>query len=314
MACSLKIVEAMYWANIDQTTAVQLFDEAMVEIYEIEDKSDIWNDLAHLFDLAVGFDRFQDMEKILLFMDEELSQIEDEIRSIDLFILAKEEWIKYYELIGEKELALQAKLEYAELCKTYMQQQKASRIRAINNRVQMREREMERERYRKQINQDELTHVGNRYKLETDYKRLVQLFDGKIQDIGIGILDIDYFKEINDSLGHLVGDEYLKKVAELLHQLIREVGGVYRYGGDEFVLIINDGSHEFIENLGNTIKKELEKLNLKNEASPYGIVTTSQGYVTTAISKDTNLWQLLSLADKNLYEVKRKGKNGYLIT
>ncbi|MBE5890803.1 MAG: EAL domain-containing protein [Lachnospiraceae bacterium] len=314
MAISLKIIECSYYLETaEKDVALQLYEEAITEIFEMEDKSDIWNDMNAIFDIAETFRKYEDMEKLLLFMDEQVEALTDELRSINLFIEIKEQWIRYYELIGEMDNLHRAEMDYAKLCRKFMELQKKAKITNLDTQIKMREQE--RERINKQINRDELTKVGNRYKLETDFKRLLEIdaqtVDEERHSIGVGILDVDYFKEINDHYGHLVGDDYLKNVATTLNRLIREVGGVYRYGGDEFVLLLNDGSKEFLDNIGQSIQEEINMLNLENECSPYGKLTVSQGYISTNLDENADIWQILSKADKKLYEVKRNGKNGY---
>ncbi len=316
MAISLKIVECSYYLETaEKETAIQLYEEAIQEIFEMEDKSDIWNDMNAIFDIAETFHKYEDMEHLLHFMDEQTEALTDELRSINLFIEVKEHWIRYYELIGDLDNLHRSEMDYAKLCRQFMELQKVAKINNIDTQIKMREREQERERINKQINRDELTKVGNRYKLETDFKRLLEIHEQTTAEerhsIGVGILDVDYFKEINDHYGHLKGDDYLKNVATTLHRLIREVGGVYRYGGDEFVFLLNDGSQEFLENIGQTIQEEVHLLDLENCCSPYGKLTVSQGYIGTHLDANADIWQILSKADKKLYEVKRSGKNGY---
>jgi diguanylate cyclase (GGDEF)-like protein len=116
------------------------------------------------------------------------------------------------------------------------------------------------------------------------------------------ILDIDFFKKVNDTYGHLVGDEILKSVSALITKHIRAEDTFARWGGEEFVLVLNVGLEKGFE-IAENLRKYIE-VETFNEVEG---LTCSFG-VTEYKEKDT-LNSLIKRADKALYEAKESGRN-----
>ncbi len=112
----------------------------------------------------------------------------------------------------------------------------------------------------------------------------------------IAMIDIDNFKKINDSQGHLKGDEYLKKVAEIFKHSIRNNDVLARFGGDEFIIMLHDSSIEGSLIVGDRICKSIEKE-----------CKVSVG--VASIAPDDSLEDLINKADKALYMAKKQGGN-----
>ena len=208
--------------------------------------------------------------------------------------------LAYCNGIGDSKELRKAELAYIELCKKQYLEGKRTRAAAIDYKIQLNSQYEENVLYRKQIDIDQLTGVGNRYKLEKDYKMLKRICDERGGKIGIGIIDLDYFKEVNDTYGHLQGDYYLKVVSQVIKKIIASTGGIYRYGGDEFVVLLVDVDTPAVEQIARQI--------LEN------VLTVSQGYIVLDQIKNVDIWQILPYADRQLYFVKNNGKHGYRIT
>lgn len=161
---------------------------------------------------------------------------------------------------------------------------------------------MEKENY-----MDELTNISNRKYMENILEKLVSKENIENENIIFCFLDIDDFKYINDNYGHIIGDKILTMVANTLDDNIRPSDKVFRWGGDEFALILFD--------LNN--KKELQilltrlKLLINNSFIYFKeeklSVTMSFGAVS--IKDDDTIKSLIKRADENMYESKKKGKN-----
>ena len=137
---------------------------------------------------------------------------------------------------------------------------------------------------------DTLTNVKNRYALREDFTHLF----GK--PILIMLTDIDNFKGFNDTYGHEKGDEILKSFSLLLQKIFDEQN-CYRYGGDEFLVIIPYYNQcDFSKKINSFIEAEKE-------------FCFSGGYVLGVAQNNEDLRHLIGQADKNLYEAKQKGKN-----
>ncbi|WP_233267322.1 GGDEF domain-containing protein [Paraglaciecola sp. L3A3] len=151
---------------------------------------------------------------------------------------------------------------------------------------------------------DALTGALNRRALTTDLEAAVSLSErNNVQQLLV-IMDIDYFKMVNDKYGHDGGDQVLKNMVTIINGHIRKHDRLYRYGGEEFVLLISEldhlQQHSFIDNLRAHIKKDLK--------TPDGeVVTVSFG--VAAWQPGTSILAWLKSADKALYQAKAQGRD-----
>ncbi|MDZ4186329.1 MAG: GGDEF domain-containing protein, partial [Desulfuromonadales bacterium] len=153
---------------------------------------------------------------------------------------------------------------------------------------------------------DHLTGCFNRRTLEKclDHDIAVaQRYDGAMS---IMILDVDYFKRINDSHGHLAGDSVLKEIAEFLRGIIRRSDYLARYGGEEFVICLPNTQLQYAARLAENIRTALQNhpICLGDRKVP---VTASFG--VAALSRGSDQEKLLAEADKMLYHAKATGRN-----
>ena len=167
---------------------------------------------------------------------------------------------------------------------------------------------------------DALTGIANRYMLN---KLLEASFERAHKDetlLGIAILDIDYFKEYNDTFGHPAGDRCLVSVASAIEALcekeLPEGASVYagRYGGDEFVLIYEGMEREKILSLAKGLDRDIRALAIMHPKSAIDkVVTVSQGLCVSVPARKHKVWDFLSGADVALYEVKEaRGKKSQI--
>lgn len=150
---------------------------------------------------------------------------------------------------------------------------------------------------------DKLTNVFNRLKLdsqmETEMNRVRRFGHG----FSIIIIDIDYFKEVNDNYGHQVGDSVLMEMANLLKYYVRDTDTLGRWGGEEFLIICPETKEEGVLKLARNLQKCIEK----NTFSTIGSKTASFG-ITTYIKGDSTS-SMLKRADDALYKAKTTGRN-----
>ncbi|MGN1388490.1 MAG: diguanylate cyclase domain-containing protein, partial [Bulleidia sp.] len=147
---------------------------------------------------------------------------------------------------------------------------------------------------------DELTGLLNRKAWRTDFTGCL----GK--QVSVALIDLDYFKHINDTFGHLVGDKVLTFVAGTIRNVFSDQeDSAYRYGGDE-LLIVSSGKEEQV------FRKQLEQVQkLCQDDSVLGFRTDlSIGYCVGTPYSETDLRTMLKIADSCLYDVKNSGKNG----
>jgi len=121
------------------------------------------------------------------------------------------------------------------------------------------------------------------------------------------MVDIDYFKKINDTHGHVVGDAVLRQIAKILKDNIREIDFVARYGGEEFSLILTDTDKKGAIFVAKRIAKKIEAHKIKAFDEHVG-VTISMG-VATYPENTQDAGMLIEIADKALYKAKQEGRN-----
>lgn len=121
------------------------------------------------------------------------------------------------------------------------------------------------------------------------------------------MLDIDYFKSINDKAGHAIGDKVLIEIAKTLKATLRDVDVVGRIGGEEFAVILADTNSKGAGYVAEKLRRNVEGTEVEGWTDIYGPVTTSIGWTTSRGEK--SLDECLSEADKALYHSKENGRN-----
>lgn len=150
---------------------------------------------------------------------------------------------------------------------------------------------------------DQLTGVYNRHFFENSIQLQLELFMKKRNVFSLIIVDIDFFKKVNDTYGHLVGDAVLARLAILLKEYTKDKGDVIRYGGEEFVLILpHMDQYESLE-FAKNINKKVEQ----QRFTDVGSITISLGVAT--VSESDSVSTLFKRADDALYFAKNNGRN-----
>ncbi|NJK35205.1 MAG: diguanylate cyclase [Oscillatoriales cyanobacterium SM2_2_1] len=158
---------------------------------------------------------------------------------------------------------------------------------------------------------DGLTGVANRSCFEQVLTREWQISLRCAESFAIVLFDIDYFKQFNDSYGHLCGDECLKQVAKAAEcSIFRPRDLVARYGGEEFILILPDTDRAGALTLGERLRSQVEALGIAHQSSAVSAYVTVSVGVAQAIAQPNILpKELIQQADAALYESKREGRN-----
>lgn len=155
---------------------------------------------------------------------------------------------------------------------------------------------------------DELTRVYNRKYLKKAYEQIQADSIRRYEPFSIAVLDIDYFKNVNDTYGHLKGDEVLASFAQFLQTKARKNDIVVRFGGEEFVLLLPSCQIKDAYNLLNRLLQDFRIMKfISDEGIPFSC-TFSAGVVEAA-EPDKELEYWLGLADNALYEAKESGRN-----
>ncbi|WP_369933761.1 sensor domain-containing diguanylate cyclase [Xanthomonas tesorieronis] len=159
-------------------------------------------------------------------------------------------------------------------------------------------------RLQQQVARDPLTGIANRVGLAA---RLRELDGG--QDCSLLMIDIDFFKQFNDSHGHVVGDACLVEVATALAEALpAHAATVARYGGEEFAAVLPDTGADAACAIARRLLATIEQRQIPHPASPLGMVTVSIGIATCPATAEAAI-ELLHHADAALYRAKRDGRN-----
>jgi diguanylate cyclase (GGDEF)-like protein len=156
---------------------------------------------------------------------------------------------------------------------------------------------------------DALTGLANRRQLESDLAFMTRARGGVAARCAFVMLDLDRFKRLNDDLGHAVGDEALRRVSATLRTVIRGRDTIYRYGGEEFLVILPDSTLEAATIAAERIRLAVAALGIDGSAGPDPTtLTISCGVALSPIEPDA--WEyVIADADSALYEAKATGRN-----
>ena len=185
----------------------------------------------------------------------------------------------------------------------------------ISNGINVEELSVRVERlleHKKRIDQrmvlDELTRVYNRKQLTSSYNQLKEQLEKNKETFSMIMIDIDRFKEINDTYGHLAGDKVLESLAKLLKENLRSFDTIIRYGGEEFLMLLPNTSAEQARNIIERILDNFQKITYSVENySPFSC-TFSAG-VQEVTNVTLSLKENLDLADQALYKAKEAGRS-----
>jgi diguanylate cyclase (GGDEF)-like protein len=164
-------------------------------------------------------------------------------------------------------------------------------------------------------NVDELTGLGNRRLVNNVLKEEINRARRGASELSVILLDVDYFKNYNDTYGHPAGDTVLQRLADLMQRATTRAGEVVaRYGGEEFILILPGASAASALRTANRLRELVNAEAIPHETSQAaGHITISQGIVTARPDSELEPADLINLADKALYRAKDSGRNAIAV-
>ncbi len=192
----------------------------------------------------------------------------------------------------------------------------ASRVNSLHR--QLNEQALELEKLNRELfvlsRQDPLTWLGNRLRLREDLKTLAARAERYGHSYCTILCDVDFFKPYNDAYGHLAGDEVLEKVAEVISGSLRKGDAAYRYGGEEFLILLPEQTLESTKVAAERLRRGVEDLAIPHEAkTPPGVVTISLGLALLSSGEEKPTEKLLREADTALYKAKEAGRNTVVV-
>ena len=155
---------------------------------------------------------------------------------------------------------------------------------------------------------DPLTMMGNRAALDSALRRELQLAERYSQDLSLLMVDVDYFKRINDEHGHHRGDLMLCAIAKGIESVCRGSDTIFRYGGEEFVVVLGKTNADGAKIIAERIRQQIEKTDITHNGKTIS-TTVSIGIATRDPGKKEQISDLFDRADAALYQAKTNGKN-----
>jgi diguanylate cyclase (GGDEF)-like protein len=157
---------------------------------------------------------------------------------------------------------------------------------------------------------DGLTGIANRRVFDERLRLELASAQRSGQPLSLLMIDVDHFKALNDSSGHLAGDSYLVQVAQALHgALPRSTDLAARYGGEEFAVLLSSTPTPGALKIAETLHNAVARLALEHPASPSGRLTISIGLATADNGTHPSSTALVDAADRALYSAKSLGRN-----
>jgi two-component system cell cycle response regulator len=156
---------------------------------------------------------------------------------------------------------------------------------------------------------DQLTGLHNRRYMGRHLDTLVANAEKSGRPVAFLILDIDYFKSVNDTYGHDIGDEVLREFASRIAANVRGIDLACRYGGEEFVVVMPDTDMEFAATVAERLRRSVEATPFGISRAPHKLSVTISIGIAASEGREDNAEQLLHRADQALYRAKREGRN-----
>ncbi len=163
-------------------------------------------------------------------------------------------------------------------------------------------------------NTDKLTGIANRQAFDEQLAQTLEKAESSRSDVGLIIIDLDHFKRLNDTYGHLVGDEMLKAVGKTLKKVSEGPRFAARYGGEEFAFIVTETNARELREFAEDIRKNIARIRFTHGGREL-TVTASLGAAHVSFAEEVVTGEeLIQRADECLYDAKSDGRNRVEIT
>jgi diguanylate cyclase (GGDEF)-like protein len=188
-------------------------------------------------------------------------------------------------------------------------------VLAIALERSMRALYLENRRVEERADSDGLTGLKNRRAFDEHLRRVWQLAIRDKRSLGVLLIDVDFFKTFNDSLGHQAGDAALQGIANVVAATARRPLDLSaRYGGEELAIILYDVTREMVTETAERVQRRVEELGIKHPKSAVSpVVTVSTGAAYVRPFADRSPQGAILLADRGLYAAKRSGRNQFTL-
>ena len=162
------------------------------------------------------------------------------------------------------------------------------------------------EQLQKTVFIDTLTGIGNRRHIEMRLQSELMMYRESSDPFGLLFVDIDHFKLVNDTYGHKMGDKVIRMVANTLRHNLRAIDAIGRWGGEEFLILLNNINRDDLETVANKLHFLITQSRLDNHQISLS-VTVSLG--ATLVTKEDTTETIIDRVDKLMYKSKNAGRN-----
>lgn len=291
----------------DEKSAKDMKEKCLDLFYQCEEYIIFFDETKDIIAILQEDGDYEELTKIFNRI-EEISQ-DEELINLRLYIETNK--IKMYQTLGDTDRLNESLKRYFEYSEKKVVDNKKSFLATLRLRSELAQQRTKNLFLSAAAETDTLTGIANRFKLNTVVDELFIMANNEGKNLGVEMMDIDFFKQVNDTYGHSKGDELLVALGGVLKSLVNEKIFVARYGGDEFIIYYYDMTDEEIIEAARYIKNSME---LIGEKMNLGKVTVSQGIVNHIPRPMNRAWDYMNAADLALYFVKNHGKaNGRLI-
>jgi diguanylate cyclase len=208
-----------------------------------------------------------------------------------------------YDCAGEHQEALRWYRQFHDLERALFSERSEARIQGLQAAFQL-------ERAERDSNTDPLTGLPNRRYLDRRLREEFARTRDQGVELAVALCDLDYFKSVNDTFSHAVGDKVLQAIAQLFRDGIRGSDFCARYGGEEFVVVLVDCDLDKARDIADGLRRQIRDYPWEQVASGLS-VTASIGVAPSSVAADVD--DLLATADRNLYQAKHAGKDQVMV-
>ncbi|MCR5785113.1 MAG: GGDEF domain-containing protein [Eubacterium sp.] len=264
-------------------------------------------DLIEILSALNDFDRWE----IILQKFESFAEEKD---SVFLYLKNSGFWSDYFKARGNDARYKQSCLEQLDFVNSYRRLIELYKSNTMDMTIELHSIDSNFKEKDDFAKKDLLTGVGDSYALERDFKNMVSECEADEAYFAMGVINVDDFKEANNTYGHQNGDLWLKRIAAAIKDSTGNDEEVYRITGDEFVILAPYTDENRIAEFAENVKKAIRDLKIENINSNVDrYITVSQGYAYAVPDTIMDLWGFMRYALDAVSEVKKNGKNGYAV-
>lgn len=248
---------------------------------------------------------------------EEIVLLSQEIKNPFHWVQVLDVCIVYYKKIGNHTSLLDAYEQHYH----YMKRKEAEDLRVrekniknqleLHKAIKLHKTMMQKnEELTRMSEHDALTGLPNRYSINKYCEKIFAKACKNQQKFGLIMIDIDYFKQYNDTYGHVEGDKCIVTVARQISKLATDDIYAARYGGDEFLVMVLDKEDEYLQMFAQSLRDSVEQQKIEHKASNISLyVTVTQGIINEIPSREDTMIDFVHKADLALYKVKKQVRN-----